>query len=74
LPLGRKKSPESISYGEVKRSSQEVEKTHKILEEGELASIVLESSGCGRYDLKPSSIEDISQFWRSIDRTIGWQV
>ncbi len=63
LPLDERKAQKIIAKGEVKKMPQEVEKTYKILEEGELEGIFqLESNGMRQIvrDLKPSSIEDIS--------------
>jgi len=63
LVLEERKVQKILAKGEVKKMPQEVEKTYKILEEGELEGIFqLESSGMRQIvrDLKPSSIEDIS--------------
>ena len=63
LPLEERRVQKILSKGEVKKMPQDVEKTYKILEEGELEGIFqLESSGMRQIvrDLKPSSIEDIS--------------
>ena len=63
LALEERKVQKILAKGEVKKMPQEVEKTYKILEDGELEGIFqLESSGMRQIvrDLKPSSIEDIS--------------
>lgn len=63
LPLEERKVQKILAKGEVKKMPQEVERTYKVLEEGELEGIFqLESSGMRQIvrDLKPSCIEDIS--------------
>ncbi len=63
LPLEERKVQKILAKGQVKKMPQDVEKTYKILEDGELEGIFqLESSGMRQIvrDLKPSSIEDIS--------------
>ena len=63
LPLEERKAQKILAKGEVGRMPQEVEKTYKILEDGDLEGIFqLESSGMRQIvrDLKPNSIEDIS--------------
>ena len=63
LPLEERKVQKILAKGQVKKMPQDVEKTYKILEDGELEGIFqLESSGMRQIvrDLKPSCIEDIS--------------
>ncbi len=63
LPLDERKALEIIAKGTAKKLPPDVEKTHKLLEKGDLEGIFqLESSGMKQIvkDLKPSGIEDIS--------------
>ncbi|MGK7873047.1 MAG: DNA polymerase III subunit alpha [Xenococcaceae cyanobacterium] len=63
LPLDEKKAFAIIAKGEFKRIPDDVKKTHKLLESGDLEGIFqLESSGMRQIvkELKPSGIEDIS--------------
>ncbi|MBW4663327.1 MAG: DNA polymerase III subunit alpha [Chroococcus sp. CMT-3BRIN-NPC107] len=63
LPLEERRVQKILAKGEVKKMPEDVEKTYKILEAGELEGIFqLESSGMRQIvrDLKPSCIEDIS--------------
>lgn len=63
LPLGERKALEIISRGNSKKLPEDVAKTHKLLESGDLEGIFqLESEGMKQIvkDLKPSGIEDIS--------------
>ena len=63
LPLEERRVQKILAKGAVKKMPQAVQKTYKILEEGELEGVFqLESSGMRQIvrDLKPSSIEDIS--------------
>ncbi|MGK7884351.1 MAG: DNA polymerase III subunit alpha [Crocosphaera sp.] len=63
LPLDEKKALEILAKGTAKKLPPDVQKTHKLLEKGDLEGIFqLESSGMKQIvkDLKPSGIEDIS--------------
>ncbi len=63
LPLDERKALEIIAKGTAKKLPPDVQKTHKLLEKGNLEGIFqLESSGMKQIvkDLKPSGIEDIS--------------
>jgi DNA polymerase-3 subunit alpha len=63
LPLEERKALEIIAKGIIKKLPKDIEKTHKLLEDGDLEGIFqLESSGMKQIvrDLKPSGIEDIS--------------
>jgi DNA polymerase-3 subunit alpha len=63
LPLGERKALEILAKGSIKKLPEDVQKTHRLLEDGDLEGIFqLESSGMRQIvrDLKPSSIEDIS--------------
>ncbi|EAZ89317.1 trans-splicing intein-formed DNA polymerase III subunit alpha N-terminal partner DnaE-N [Crocosphaera chwakensis] len=63
LPLDERKALEIIAKGTAKKLPPDVERTHKLLEKGDLEGIFqLESSGMKQIvkDLKPSGIEDIS--------------
>lgn len=63
IALDERKAQKIIAKGEIKKKPQEIEKTYKILEKGDLEGIFqLESSGMRDVvqKLKPSSIEDIS--------------
>ena len=63
LPLGERKALEIMAKGSIKKLPKDVQKTHTLLEDGDLEGIFqLESSGMRQIvrDLKPSSIEDIS--------------
>ncbi|CCQ53964.1 MAG: trans-splicing intein-formed DNA polymerase III subunit alpha N-terminal partner DnaE-N [Crocosphaera sp.] len=63
LPLDERKALEIIAKGTEKRLPPDVQKTHKLLEKGDLEGIFqLESSGMKEIvkNLKPSGIEDIS--------------
>ncbi len=63
LPLEERRVQKILAKGEVNKMPQDVEKTYKILESGNLEGIFqLESSGMKQIvkDLKPSCIEDIS--------------
>ncbi|PSB31707.1 DNA polymerase III subunit alpha [Chlorogloea sp. CCALA 695] len=63
LPLEERRVQKILAKGEVKKMPQDVEKTYKMLEDGELEGIFqLESSGMRQIvkDLRPSCIEDIS--------------
>ncbi|MGK7958095.1 MAG: DNA polymerase III subunit alpha [Crocosphaera sp.] len=63
LPLDERKALEIIAKGTAKKLPPDVQKTHKLLEKGDLEGIFqLESSGMKQIvkDLKPSGIEDIS--------------
>lgn len=63
LPLQERKALQILAKGELKKLPEDVEKTHKLLEAGDLEGIFqLESSGMRQIvrDLKPSGIEDIS--------------
>lgn len=63
LPLGERKALEIIARGNSKKLPEDVAKTHKLLESGDLEGIFqLESEGMKQIvkDLKPSGIEDIS--------------
>lgn len=63
LPLDERKALEIIAKGTAKKLPHDIEKTHKLLEKGDLEGIFqLESSGMKQIvkDLKPSGIEDIS--------------
>ena len=63
LPLEERRVQKILAKGEIKKMPQDVEKTYKMLEDGELEGIFqLESSGMRQIvkDLRPSCIEDIS--------------
>ena len=63
LPLGERKALDILAKGKIKKLPDDVYKTHKLLESGELEGIFqLESDGMKQIvrDLKPSGIEDIS--------------
>ncbi len=63
LPLDERKALQIIEKGNLKKLPPDIEKTHKLLEAGDLEGIFqLESSGMKQIvkDLKPSGIEDIS--------------
>jgi DNA polymerase-3 subunit alpha len=63
LPLDERKARQIIEKGTVKKLPPDIQKTHKLLEDGDLEGIFqLESSGMKQIvrDLKPSGIEDIS--------------
>ncbi|ELR97137.1 trans-splicing intein-formed DNA polymerase III subunit alpha N-terminal partner DnaE-N [Gloeocapsa sp. PCC 73106] len=63
LPLEERKALQILAKGEIKKLPSDIEKTHKLLESGDLEGIFqLESSGMRQIvrDLKPSGIEDIS--------------
>ena len=63
LPLDERKALQILAKGTAKKLPKDIEKTHKLLEAGDLEGIFqLESSGMRQIvkDLKPSGIEDIS--------------
>jgi DNA polymerase-3 subunit alpha len=63
LPLEERKALEIIAKGVTKKLPEDIKKTHKLLENGDLEGIFqLESQGMKQIvkDLKPSGIEDIS--------------
>ncbi len=63
IPLGERKARDILAKGRSKKLPEDVEKTHKLLESGDLEGIFqLESDGMKQIvkDLKPSGIEDIS--------------
>jgi DNA polymerase III alpha subunit len=63
LPLDERKALEIIAKQKIKKLPEDVHKTHKLLEAGDLEGIFqLESDGMRQIvkDLKPSGIEDIS--------------
>ncbi|MBR8827018.1 MAG: DNA polymerase III subunit alpha [Gomphosphaeria aponina SAG 52.96 = DSM 107014] len=63
LPLNERKALEIFAKGETKKLPLDVDKTYKLLENGDLEGIFqLESEGMRQIvkDLKPSGIEDIS--------------
>jgi DNA polymerase III subunit alpha len=63
LPLEERRVQKILAKGEVKKMPEDVKKTYKILEAGDLEGIFqLESSGMRQIvkDLRPSCIEDIS--------------
>lgn len=63
LPLEERKALQILSKGEHKKLPEDIKKTHKLLEDGDLEGIFqLESDGMRQIvrDLKPSGIEDIS--------------
>ena len=63
LPLDEKRALEILSKGKYKKLPPDVNRTHKLLEDGDLEGIFqLESEGMRQIvrDLKPSGIEDIS--------------
>ncbi len=63
LPIDERRAFQILAKGEVKRIPQDIQKTYKVLEQGDLEGIFqLESSGMRQVvrGLKPSSIEDIS--------------
>ncbi|MEB3249876.1 MAG: DNA polymerase III subunit alpha [Merismopediaceae bacterium] len=63
LPLAERKALNIVAKGSIKKLPDDVKKTHKLLEDGDLEGIFqLESQGMKQIvrDLKPSGIEDIS--------------
>ena len=63
LPLEERKALEILSKGKYKKLPKDVNRTHKLLEAGDLEGIFqLESEGMRQIvrDLKPSGIEDVS--------------
>ncbi|AFY77588.1 DNA-directed DNA polymerase III PolC [Pleurocapsa sp. PCC 7327] len=63
LPIDERKALQILAKGEIKKLPPDVEKTHKLLESGDLEGIFqLESDGMRQIvkDLKPSGIEDVS--------------
>ncbi len=63
LPLEERKALQIIAKGQLKKLPEDIGKTHKLLERGDLEGIFqLESDGMRQIvkDLKPSGIEDIS--------------
>ena len=63
LPLAERKALNIVAKGSIKKLPEDVKKTHKLLENGDLEGIFqLESQGMKQIvrDLKPSGIEDIS--------------
>jgi len=63
LPLDEKRALEILARGEIKKLPNDIARTHKLLETGDLEGIFqLESDGMRQIvkDLKPSGIEDIS--------------
>jgi DNA polymerase-3 subunit alpha len=63
LPLDERKALQIIAKGATKKLPEDIKKTHKLLENGDLEGIFqLESQGMKQIvkDLKPSGIEDIS--------------
>ena len=63
LPLEERKAKQIISKGTVKKLPPDIQRTHALLEEGDLEGVFqLESAGMKQIvkDLKPSGIEDIS--------------
>lgn len=63
LPLDERKALEILAKGKIKKLPEDVQKTHKLLEAGDLEGIFqLESEGMRQIvrELKPSGIEDIS--------------
>jgi DNA polymerase-3 subunit alpha len=63
LPLDERKALQILAKGEIKKLPPDVEKTHNLLESGDLEGIFqLESDGMRQIvkDLKPSGIEDVS--------------
>lgn len=63
LPLDERKALQIVAKGTVKKLPEDIRKTHKLLEDGDLEGIFqLESQGMKQIvkDLKPSGIEDIS--------------
>ena len=63
LPLDERKALQIIAKGTAKKLPEDIRKTHKLLEDGDLEGIFqLESQGMKQIvkDLKPSGIEDIS--------------
>ena len=63
LPLDERRALEILSKGKYKKLPPDVQKTHKLLEAGDLEGIFqLESEGMRQIvrDLKPSGIEDVS--------------
>ncbi|BDA39672.1 DNA polymerase III subunit alpha [Candidatus Atelocyanobacterium thalassae] len=63
LPIDERESLRILSQGKITKLPADIEKTHKLLERGDLEGIFqLESSGMKQIvkDLKPSRIEDIS--------------
>jgi DNA polymerase-3 subunit alpha len=63
LPLEERRAFHILSKGEIKKIPDDIKKTYKVLEQGDLEGIFqLESSGMRQVvrDLKPSCIEDIS--------------
>lgn len=63
LPLDERKALQILAKGAIKKLPPDVEKTHQLLENGDLEGIFqLESDGMRQIvkDLKPSGIEDVS--------------
>lgn len=63
LPADEIKAQKILAKGEIKKMPLDVQKTYKVLEDGDLEGVFqLESSGMRQIvrDLRPSSIEDIS--------------
>ncbi len=63
LPLDERKALQILAKGEIKKLPPDVQKTHELLENGDLEGIFqLESDGMRQIvkDLKPSGIEDVS--------------
>ena len=63
LPTDERKALKELEQGKISKLPTDIEKTHKLLGDGELEGIFqLESSGMKQIvkDLKPSGIEDIS--------------
>ncbi len=63
LPLEERKALQILEKGTIKKLPDDIQKTHKLLERGELEGIFqLESEGMRQIvrDLRPSGIEDIS--------------
>jgi DNA polymerase-3 subunit alpha len=63
LPLEERKALDILAKGKIKKLPDDVQKTHKLLEAGNLEGIFqLESDGMKQIvrDLKPSGIEDVS--------------
>ncbi|MGB7439640.1 MAG: DNA polymerase III subunit alpha [Coleofasciculaceae cyanobacterium] len=63
IPLDEIRALKILSKGEIKKKPADIQKTYKLIEQGELEGIFqLESSGMRQVvrDLKPDSIEDIS--------------
>ena len=63
IPLDEIRALKIVAKGEIKKKPADIQKTYKLIEQGELEGIFqLESSGMRQVvrDLKPDSIEDIS--------------